>query len=447
MRELFGVLLEMSLAASYGILVLILFRPLLKKAPRVLSYALWSVVGLRLVIPFSFERMFSLLPGSVTADVVLRNVINLQNPEINRGGEGVNFYVSEGIKASGTEAGVNPWEMALQIGTYIWIAGIIVLLMYYFISIRTLKKQLSGAQKIDGKLYEAENLHTPFVFGILRPAIYLPTGLGKEEKTYILLHEQIHIRRRDPLMKMIGFMILTIHWFNPLVWLSYRLMSQDMEYSCDERVLKELDFEKKKSYATTLLSLSTERQAFTVRSLAFGEGNVKGRIKHVLNYKKPSFMVILISMILGGILAIILMTSYGEKNLIRESEPNEAAEAREVVEHYFQAVEARDEEQLLATLTERHHGRNVQLIGEETITLTSIDYTEDDSERNWYVTNGRGQVNGTEPENVMVFRVSFEVEYPEGMSGASMKGNIRIGEFFLIREEKGASWLIDDQGY
>lgn len=291
MRELFLSILNMSLTASYIIIFVILIRLSLKKAPKVISYALWGVVAFRLIIPFSFESIFSLLPRDINTVAIPQDIVYQQNPQINSGIESANAFINGMLPAPTIGASVNSLQIYIQIGTYIWVLGMMALLVYSLVSILLLRRQLKNAQLAEQNIYEAENLKTPFVLGFIRPKIYLPVGLDVEEKRYILLHEQTHIHRYDHIIKPFAFLILSIHWFNPLVWIAFMLMSMDMELSCDERVLKEMDDDIKKPYATSLLSLATGKHILNGSPLAFGEGNVKGRIKNVLNYKKPTFWV------------------------------------------------------------------------------------------------------------------------------------------------------------
>lgn len=299
MSGLFLTVLNMSLTASYVIICVILIRLLLKKAPKVIPYLLWSVVAFRLIIPFSFESMFSLMPRNTNAVIIPHDIIYQQTPQINSGIEIFDSFVGESLPAPTIGASVNPLQIYIEIGAYIWILGIMVLLIYSIISVLILKRQLKSAELIEHNIFEAKNLKTPFVLGLIRQKIYLPVGLKVEERGYILLHEQTHIHRKDHIIKILAFLMLSIHWFNPLVWIAFMLMSMDMELSCDEQVLKIMneDINIKKPYANSLLSLATGRHILNGSPLAFGEGNVKKRIKNVLNYKKPRFWVVIASAI------------------------------------------------------------------------------------------------------------------------------------------------------
>jgi bla regulator protein BlaR1 len=203
-------------------------------------------------------------------------------------------------------------RLNVKIGSYIWVLGIIALLVYSLVSILLLKRQLKGAQLIDKNIFEAKNLKTPFVLGLINPRIYLPAGLSVEERRHILLHEQIHIHRKDHIIKTLAFLMVSAHWLNPLVWIAFMLVSTDMELSCDERVLKLMNADDasdesadiKKPYANSLLSLATGRHILNGSPLAFGEGNVKGRIKNFLNYKEPRFWMVFFSIIIVIIIGI-----------------------------------------------------------------------------------------------------------------------------------------------
>ncbi|NEU31931.1 hypothetical protein GN156_14250 [bacterium LRH843] len=319
MSELFLSVLNMSLTASYVIIFVILVRLPLKKVPKFISYALWGVVAFRLIIPFSFESMFSLMPRNTNTVPIPHDIIYQQSPQINNGIEVVDSFVSGSLPAPTIGASVNPLQIYVEIGAYIWVLGIIALLVYSLISILILTKQLKSSQLIKNNIFEAKNLKTPFVLGLIRPKIYLPSGLNVEERVYILLHEQTHINRKDHIIKVLAFIILSIHWFNPLVWIAFMLMSTDMELSCDERVLKEIKDDIRKPYANSLLSLATGKYFLNGSPLAFGEGNVKGRINNVLNYKRPKFWILFLSIVIVAVVVIGLMANPKQSNIITES--------------------------------------------------------------------------------------------------------------------------------
>jgi len=302
--KLFLTVLSMSLTASYAILFVMFVRLLLRKTPKALSYALWSVVAFRLTIPFSFESVFSLLPRNAGTVPIARDIIYQQSPQVASGVTAVDSFANTPLPSPAVEASASSGQIYAEIGACIWILGAVALFVYSLVSVLLLKRHLKGARLIGENIFEAGNLKTPFVLGLINPRIYLPAGLGKEEQGYIILHEQTHIRRKDHIIKVFAFLTASAHWFNPLVWIAFVLMSTDMELSCDERVLKVTKEDIKKPYATSLLSLAAGRHILNGSPLAFGEGNIKRRIKNVLNYKRPKFWIVLCSIIIVAAIGI-----------------------------------------------------------------------------------------------------------------------------------------------
>jgi len=316
MSQLFLTVLNMSLTASVVIATIMLARILLKRAPKVISYVLWVVAGFRLVFPFSFESVFSLIPFKtqlIPQTAVLDDSFSFSSAATafhaiggaaNGGLETITVFLGKSSDGYPILTEVYHSQVLLMFGSYLWIIGIVILLIYSAVSIILLNRRLSGAVLLQDNIYKAENLKTPFVLGFIHPKIYIPSDLSEEEKSYIILHEQIHIKRFDHIVKLISFLILCVHWFNPLVWMAFILMSTDMEMSCDEKVLKAMNEDVRKPYANTLLSLAAGRHILNGSPLAFGEGNVKRRIKNVLNYKKPRFWLLFTSVVLAAAVGI-----------------------------------------------------------------------------------------------------------------------------------------------
>ena len=310
MTQVFITVLNMSIIASYVAIFVVVARLLLKKTPKVFSYGLWAIVFFRMVCPFSFENIFSLLPKSTNA--IPQNIIYLQNPRINSGNTILNGVVNSTIKSAlppvRLEDSVNPIGIILEFGAYIWCLGIIILLTYSLFSYFRLKSRLSTATLVDQNVFETDRITSPFVMGFIKPKIYLPIGLLDIDKQFILLHERVHIKRLDYLVKPFALLATAIHWFNPLMWISYKLMSKDMEMSCDEKVLKAMGEDIRIGYSNTLLSFS-EKQSGLLSPLAFGENNAKSRIKNVLNYKRPTFWVLLMVVVAVIAMSIALMSN------------------------------------------------------------------------------------------------------------------------------------------
>ena len=302
MEKIFLDILNMSLTASFVIIVIIAARLLLKKAPKSISYALWAVVGFRLIFSFNLESVFSLLPFKaepIPADIALQAI-----PRINSGIAAIDNAISVLLPAATPAASANPLQIWVGIGSYVWFFGMAAMLIISLVSLVLLKHRLFGARFIAGNIFEAAKLKTPFVIGLFKPKIYLPPGLFGDERRYIILHEQTHIRRYDHIVKMLAFLVLCLHWFNPLVWVAFLLMGADMEMSCDERVIKELGREIKNDYSLSLVRMAAGHKILNGSPLAFGEGTMKQRIKNVLNFKKPSRIIIIATLTLVIILTI-----------------------------------------------------------------------------------------------------------------------------------------------
>ncbi|MGI5895019.1 MAG: M56 family metallopeptidase [Candidatus Merdivicinus sp.] len=329
---IFDTILQMTVTASLCIPVILLIRLFLKKAPRVFSYALWSVVLFRLLCPISFESVLSLIPSTKVVEPT--------------GQTGLPFQVSTNVPAIDTpvnqylgshyyEGVTVPEGFSLdlsRIAAVIWLMGCILLLGISLISLFRLRKKLRGAVWEEANIYQARGLETAFVLGFFRPKIYLPEGLSEKERQYILLHEQTHIRRKDYLIRLAAFAALCLHWFNPLVWLAFFVSSRDMEMSCDEAVLKKLGNEVKKDYSTSLLSLASGRRWVGGTPLAFGEGDTKSRIKNVLSYRKPAFWVLIAAVIAVAVTVFLLAANPKEsKKTVLESPFGQEYAVRELV--------------------------------------------------------------------------------------------------------------------
>ena len=314
--------LDMSKTAAMVIAVVLLVRLLLKKAPKVFSYALWAVVLFRLLCPISFETPVSIVPHLPDTSTGY----NLADESIDLAGAGMAAYQAVGDLLNGglgvqhipttevTEDGMTRYVMAdwwsvwILLGKYVWATGMAVMLLYSAFSYRRIKKQIEIAVPIRDNIWIADDIKSPFVIGFLRPRIYLPGNLGEKEQEYIILHEQHHIRRFDHIFKALAFLALTIHWFNPLVWLAFGLACKDMEMSCDEAVIRKLGGKVRADYSASLLSLATGRRIIAGTPLAFGEGDTKGRIKNLAKWKKPAVWVIPAAALLCAVLSVSLLT-------------------------------------------------------------------------------------------------------------------------------------------
>lgn len=308
MTEFFIKLVNMSISAGWLILAAVFLRFLLKKAPKTIALLLWAIVGVRLVLPISVESVFSLVPS---AETISPAIIYDASPTIHSGIAVLNDAVNPVIcRSFAPETGdsVNPLGVWIEIAAVVWMIGVIAMLVYAVISCIRLSRSMSEAVKYRGNIFMSERVDSPFIFGLIRPRIYIPYGLSESELTYIEAHEQAHISRRDHIIKLIGFLVLALHWFNLLVWLAYILLCRDIELACDERVIRGLDREQRAEYSETLLLCSSKRHNTAACPLAFGEVGVRERVKNVLSYKKPALWLMILAVVLCIAAAVCFLT-------------------------------------------------------------------------------------------------------------------------------------------
>ena len=309
MNELFLKIINMSISASWLVLAVLIFRFVLKKAPKWINVLLWGIVAIRLICPFSFESTLSLIPS---AETIPLNIGMDTTPTINSGISAINNAVNPIISQSNTPmagASVNLLQITIGIYEYIWIFGMIALALYTAISYWRLRRKVDTAVRYKDNIFQSENVSSPFVFGIIKPRIYLPFKMNGQDLEHVVAHEHAHIRRKDHWWKPFGFLLLTIHWFNPLMWMAYVLLCRDIELACDEKVIKELGNEQRGDYTQALVACSINRRMIAACPLAFGEVSVKERVKSVMNYKKPAFWVIIISVIVCVGVAVCFLTN------------------------------------------------------------------------------------------------------------------------------------------
>lgn len=327
--EFYMLFLQRNGILTLVILAVLLVRLLLRRLPKKYSYLLWSVVGIRMLFQIQLPARFSLLSlwhymtqqisGSqlLTAPKQLTNMQKITDPQagaqnLQPAGQLITGQTvtgaARGLSQAGAKAG-SGWDHLLQICMLIWIAGMIVLLLYGILSYFKCRRMTVQAVHMEGNIWECDHLATPFVLGIVRSRIYIPFHLSAEEKPYILAHETYHIRRGDPIVRLLAFVLLTFYWINPFVWLAYFLMIRDMEMSCDEAVLLQLGTQIKKAYSNSLLTFATGRKQVTFSPLAFGESGTSDRIKNILDFKKPKVWGSLLAILAVILAAVFCLTS------------------------------------------------------------------------------------------------------------------------------------------
>ena len=294
-------LLTMSLSGSIVILLVLALRLVLKKAPARLMCLLWLLVGLRLVLPFHIEADFSLQPDTqqLLQPVVSNQVYVPQEyvpqdmvPAMPTVGENITIHTDIGVTTQ-----VQRTIDWMAVAAYIWAAGVAVMLVYAVVSYVRLKRQVRAAVRMDDGTWECRNLEGAFLLGYLKPKIFIPAHITGNDREYVISHERNHIAWGDHWTKLVGFLCLSLHWFNPLVWLAYWCLCKDLETACDEQVVKGYDVQQRKAYSQALLSCSTGSRPVSACPIAFGEVNVKERIMKVLNYRKPTFWICLVCVI------------------------------------------------------------------------------------------------------------------------------------------------------
>ena len=309
MSELFLKIVNMSISASWVVVAVLALRFCLKKAPKWVNVLLWGIVAARMVFPFSIESVLSLIPS---AETISPTVMMEQTPSVQTGVPALNHVINPVISSSFTPApgaSANPLQIWIPILTGIWLFGIAALFLYSAVSYWRLHRKVCEAVILRGNIYQSEKVCSPFVLGIIKPKIYLPYHMDSREMDHVIAHEQTHIRRKDHWWKPLGFLLLTIHWFNPLMWLSYVLLCRDIELACDEKVIGKMGNAQRADYTQALVACSVDRRLIAACPLAFGEIGVKERVKSVMNYKKPAFWIVLASVIVCAVIAVCFLTN------------------------------------------------------------------------------------------------------------------------------------------
>ena len=310
MAAVFLKLLNLSISASWLVLAVLVLRLVSKRSPKWMNVLLWGIVALRLVLPFSVESALSLIPS---AETVSPAVVRFDPaPTITSGvsiiDNAVNPSLSEHFAAVPTMS-VNPLYVWTEIAGWVWLIGLGAMLLYALVSYLRLRRRVSVSLPVQDHIYLCDAISSPFILGVVKPHIYLPSGLDEVQRQNVLSHEQAHLARRDHWWKPLGFALLAVYWFNPVLWLAYALLCRDIELACDERVIRTMDESAVKTYSTVLLACSMPRKAVITCPLAFGEVGVKERVKNALHYKKPAFWVVAASVTVCIVVAVCFLTN------------------------------------------------------------------------------------------------------------------------------------------
>ena len=310
MAAVFLKLLNLSISASWLVLAVLVLRLISKRSPKWMNVLLWGIVALRLVLPFSIESALSLIPSAETvspaavqfdpAPTITSGVSVIDNA--------VNPSLSEHFSAVPT-ASVNPLYVWTEIAGWVWLIGLGAMLLYALVSYLRLRRRVRVSLPIQDYIYLCDAISSPFILGVVKPHIYLPSGLDEVQRQNVLSHERAHLARRDHWWKPLGFALLAVYWFNPVLWLAYALLCRDIELACDERVIRTMDESAVKTYSTVLLACSIPRKAVITCPLAFGEVGVKERVRNALHYKKPAFWIVVASAVVCIVVAVCFLTN------------------------------------------------------------------------------------------------------------------------------------------
>ena len=310
MAAVFLKLLNLSISASWLVLAVLVLRLVSKRSPKWMNVLLWGMVALRLMLPFSIESALSLIPS---AETLSPEVVQFDPaPTITSGVElidnAVNPSLSESFAAAPL-ASVNPLYVWTYLAGWVWLIGLGAMLLYALVSYLRLRRRVSVSLCVRENIYLCDAISSPFILGVVKPRIYLPSGLDEVQRQNVLSHERAHLARRDHWWKPLGFALLAVYWFNPVLWLAYALLCRDIELACDERVIRTMDESAVKTYSTVLLACSIPRKAVITCPLAFGEVGVKERVRNALHYKKPAFWIVVASAVVCIVVAVCFLTN------------------------------------------------------------------------------------------------------------------------------------------
>ena len=302
-------LLNLSISASWLVLAVLVLRFVWKRSPKWVNVLLWGIVALRLLLPFSIESALSLIPSAetISPDVVQFDPTPTITSGVNIIDNAVNPSFSESFAAA-PEASVNPLYVWTEIAGRVWLIGFGAMLLYALVSYLRLRRRVNASLRVRENIYLCDAITSPFILGVVKPRIYLPSTLDEVQQRNVLAHEHAHLARHDHWWKPLGFALLAVYWFNPVLWLAYALLCRDIELACDERVIRTMDESAVKTYSTVLLACSMPRKAAITCPLAFGEVGVKERVRNALHYKKPAFWVVAASVAVCVVVAVCFLT-------------------------------------------------------------------------------------------------------------------------------------------
>ena len=351
MSEVFLKILNMSFVASWLILAVILLRLALKQAPKWITCLLWGMVAVRLLCPVSLESSLSLISN---AEPITHGILMVEPPDIHEDpafDPELNPILPDAAPVT-PDTSIDQVRFKTMLAAFVWVIGMGVMLTYATVSYLRLRYKVRASLHLRDNIWLFDEIATPFLLGVLRPKIYIPSGVEEQHLPHIIAHENAHMKRRDHWWKLLGFLVLAIHWFNPLVWVAYTLLGRDIELACDEKVIRDLDKRESVAYSEALLSCSLGRRTILVCPLAFGEVGVKERVNRVLQYKKPTIWAVILASAVCVVIAVCFLTnpaetgSDSESSMTANGEPNEDSQtstANEDIQSQNQDTDATSE--------------------------------------------------------------------------------------------------------
>ncbi|MBU5429436.1 M56 family metallopeptidase [Kineothrix sp. MSJ-39] len=404
--EFFMTFLQRNGILTLVILAVLLVRLILRRLPKKYSYLLWSVVGIRMLFQIQLPARFSLLsiwhflmqrisgirfltdsPKVTISNMQRLTDLQAGTQNLQPAGQLITGQTvtgaAQGLSQAGSGLG-SGWNQILQICMFIWIAGVIALMLYGIISYLKCRRMTAQAVHMEANIWECDHLTTPFVLGIIKPRIYIPFHLSVEEKPYILAHEMYHIRRGDPIVRLLAFVLLAAYWINPFVWIAYFLMIRDMEMSCDEAVLLQLGTQIRKAYSNSLLTFATGRKQVTFSPLAFGESDTSGRIKNILDFKKPKVWGSLLAILAVILAAVFCLTGQKTEDDTSALQTADAAQSEQQVTENVQnkkAAEAAQQETEAARQTAEQAQQESETTADAADAANAAEQAQQDAEK------------------------------------------------------------------
>ena len=440
MTDLFLKILNLSFSATWVVLGVVVARLLLKKAPRRMICLLWALVALRLIFG-GIEAPFSLIPST---ELIPPESLFDQTPTIQSGvssiDELVNPVYSESLRPS-PGASANPLQIWLAVFSNLWLLGMGAMALWAAVCCLRVRRQVREAIP-SGEVWLCDRISSPFIFGLFRPRIYLPSDLGEVERAHVVAHERSHLRRRDHWWKPLGFVLLAVNWFNPALWLAYILLCRDIELACDEQVIRNYSHEEKKAYSAALLNCSVNSRQISACPLAFGEVGVKQRIKSVLSYKKPTFWIILVAVILSVVLAFGLLTNPSDRTSELRYD-GRLYVLTNTLESYLPSTGQVGDLHSILHRTNQHPNQELQATNlDESLAGCPI-YPDGD---NLYVLKYDGSALCFEPipselKTFTIDDISLQVELPGGWEAESFYGNGYAGFRFRFENYTEDGWI------